>query len=584
MRLAISEIRALLGKLDGSPADAIESDGLECKPWDPHPSRLKEQLRELRETVVGFANARGGAIVLGIQDRKRTRQEAITGVGILSPDILRKAIYDGTDPHVLVDVEEIIEPEGRLLVLHVPQGFGVHTTSEGVAKVRVGQDCKPLTGSMLSQRLRTGIETDRSAQLLPGSTISDLDPDPIKQLQRLLETEGRKPELARLSAPELLENLGLVRDSEATLAAVLLVGRSSALARWAPQHELIFIRYKSGTRYDVRHNLKGPLLSLLERVRELFDAHMQVSTLGTDLFAEMTIPDLTWWTAREAVLNALVHRDYFLRQSVYVELRQGRVEVSSPGGFIGGVTPANALRHAPVRRNPLLADVLEAAGLVNRAGMGVDRIYEELLRLGKGLPRYEADEGTVRLVLPTGTHPSFARFVAEEARQGRTLDLDDLILLRMIADRGHVDRWAAAESLQVGEDEAGARLVSLRERGYVTPRGRGRGTTYQLARAFSDLLRGRSATDESLPLDHEAVRLRILAVLRERGRLTNADVRRISGYSRSEALRLMRELRASDSVIIKGLGRAAHYVPGSDLSTEGASEKGEEGKIRGAKE
>lgn len=569
MRVTAAEIRALLKKLDGAPADAIESETLECKPWDPAPARLKDQLREVREAAVCLANARGGAIVLGIQDRVRTRKEAIRGVANLRADSLRKAIYDGTDPHLLVDCEELVEPEGRLLVLHVPRGLGVHTTTEGVAKVRVGKDCQPLTGSMLAQRLGSGTELDRTAQPLAGATIADLDPQPLKELQRLVATEGRKPELARLPAGELIESLGLVQQGELTLAAVLLAGRSSALARWAPQHEVVFVRYTSKTRYDLRHNLKGSVVSLLETLRELFDAHLGVATIGTEGFRELTVPDLTWWAAREAVLNAVVHRDYFLRQSVYVELRPGRVEVTSPGGFVGGVTPENVLRHAPVRRNPLLADVLEVAGLVNRAGMGVDRIYEELLRAGKGLPRYEADEATVRLVLPTKSHPPFTQFVAEEARQGRSLDLDDLILLRAITDRGHLDRWSAAEYLQAGEDEASERLVALRQRGYLIPRGRGRGTSYLLARAFSDLLRGRSATDESLSLDEEAVRLRVQAVLGERGKLTNAELRRISGYSRSEILRLMRRLRGEGLVEMRGRGRAAHYVPGPELARQG---------------
>src|SRR5437764_181077 len=84
-------------------AVAIESESLECKPWDPDSRRLKDQLRDVREAVVCLANARGGAIVLGIQDRKRSRKEAIVGVGTLQADTLRKAIYDGTDPHILVD-------------------------------------------------------------------------------------------------------------------------------------------------------------------------------------------------------------------------------------------------------------------------------------------------------------------------------------------------------------------------------------------------------------------------------------------------------------------------------------------------
>ncbi|MEW6667955.1 MAG: ATP-binding protein, partial [Thermodesulfobacteriota bacterium] len=251
---------------------------------------------------------------------------------------------------------------------------------------------------------------------------------------------------------------------------------------------------------------------------------------------------------------------------VHVDIRENRIEISSPGGFIGGVTPGNILRHAPARRNPLLADVLETAGYVNRAGMGVDRLYEESLRLGKAMPRFEADESFVRLVLPTRTHEAFLRLTAEEIRQGRNLTLDDLILLRALTDRGHLDRWSAAQCLQMSEDESAECLVSLRERGYIIPHGRGRGTSYHLSRAFSDALRGRMASDEAISLDDEAVGLRVQAVLLDRGRLTNTDVRRISGYSRSKVLRMMRELREKGVVSVSGRGRGAYYLPGNRLN------------------
>lgn len=566
MRHSIKEIRSLLQRLDGNSADAIESETVECKPWNTDSGRLKEQLREIRELVVCLANARGGVLLLGIQDRKRTRKDAITGVGDLKIEAIRKAVYDGTDPHILADIEELIEPEARILVIHVPEGLGIHTTSEGVAKIRVGKDCQPLTGSMLTRRLAAVGETDRTAMPAPGTTMADLDPEYIRQFQRTIATEGRKPELARLSPEELLGNLGLLHHGEASLAAILLLGRSPAMARWTPQHEVIFIRYVTQTRPDVRHNLKGPIIPLMDRLRELLEAHLRIASLEAGGFGELSIPDLTWWAAREAILNALVHRDYFLQQSIYVELRQDRVEISSPGGFIGGISPENILRHPPVRRNPLLADVLEAAGYVNRAGMGVDRIYEELLRIGKGLPRYQADETTVRLILPTKTHEAFARLVAEEARNGRPIELDDLILLRITADRGELDRWYAAERLQCTEEDAAERLMALRERGYLAPRGRGRGTAYQFARTYSDLVRGRLATDDGIPVDKEAVRLRIQAILSERGRLTNAEVRTLSGYSRIQALRLMRRLQAEELVSFVGLGRSAHYVPGPKLN------------------
>jgi ATP-dependent DNA helicase RecG len=566
-----SEVRGFLRRLDGERADAIESEVLECKPWDPHPRAHDSQVRDLRETVVAFANARGGTVVLGIADGKRTRHDAIQGVGQLDANDLRRRIYDGTEPHILVEVEELIEPEGRLLLVQVPRGLPPHTTSEGVGKIRVGKETKPLTGSTLSRLLFSGAQRDMTAETVPGATEADLDPEQIRTLRRTIEGEAENRGLAQLPTSELLRNLDLIRDGEVTFAAILLLGRSPALARWVPQHELIFLRFKSPTRYDVRHDLKGPLLILLDALQRIIEAQARVAAIASTGFRETTVPDLTWWVAREAVLNALVHRDYFLHQSVQVELHRDRLEVISPGGFVGGVEPTNILRHPPVRRNPLLANVLQTVGLVNRAGLGVDRIYDELLRLGKGMPRYSGDEAHVRLTLPISTHLPFASFVAEETRAGRQLELDDLIALRAVADRGHLDRWSAAQWLQSTEEDAAERLVSLRGRGYLVAQGRGRGTAYRLPRRLSDLIRGPGETDQDLPLDEEAVRLRVQAVLEERGRLTNAEVRRISGYSRTQAVRVMRDLVEQGLVTLVGRGRAAHYVGGPNAPLRGAA-------------
>lgn len=559
--------QVLLHRLDGEPADALESETLEFKNWVETPDARERQLRDLREAVVCFANARGGVIVLGVVDRKRSRREAIVGVGDLDVRQVRKAIYDETEPHILVEIDELNEPEGRLLAIRVPRGLPPHTTSEGLAKIRVGKECKPLTGPDLARLVASGGLSDPTAETLPGTSLADLDPEAVKLATRFLATDGQRPELAALRPEEMLSNIGLLVHGELTLAAVLLAGRSAALARWAPSYEIVFVHLKSPGRFDARHDIKGAILVALESLQRLFQAHLKVTPVQTDLFAEVQVPDLTGWAARESVLNAIVHRDYFLRQSVHVEIHPKKVVVASPGGFIGGVTAENVLRHAPVRRNPLLASACQALGLVNRAGLGVDRIFEELLRLGKGMPRYEADEAGVKLTLPTRTHEGFARFAATEERERRRLDLDDLIVLRTLAERGEIDRWSAARALQLAGEKAADKLVSLRERGHLRPHGRGRGTSYQLERRLSAQLRGTLATDDVVTTDAESVRLRVLALLREKGSLSNADIRRLSGYSRPEVLRLMSALRASGEVVLEGRGRAARYRPAGGGAT-----------------
>ena len=104
--LTSEELRELLKRLDGEPADALESEHLEFKSANARRDQVRNQSRSIRESVVALANAQGGALVLGVADRKRTRSSAIVGVGRLNRHNLQSDIYDGTDPHITVDIEE----------------------------------------------------------------------------------------------------------------------------------------------------------------------------------------------------------------------------------------------------------------------------------------------------------------------------------------------------------------------------------------------------------------------------------------------------------------------------------------------
>lgn len=552
------EIRALLLRLDGETADALEDEDLEFKPWESDARTLN---RILRETVVCLANAQGGTIVLGIRDRVRTRREALQGVGRYDLFGLKRAIYDGTDPHILVEIEEMQEPEGALLLVHVPRGMPPHTTSDGVAKIRIGKDCQPLTGRMFARLLAGGGQLDPTQEIIDSLSEEDLDSKEMAELRQIIRREAQSANLARLEDRPLLEALGLVTERGITLAGLILLGQTEKLRKFVPQHEVIFLRYRKGTRYDQRKDLRGPLLAVLRDMEQLVSVNNRIRTIQEEGFGQLEFPDLSWEVAREAVLNAVTHRDYFQRQGVQVALYRDRLEITSPGGFVDGITPDNILRHPPVHRNELLARALHSVGLVNRVGLGVDRIYDVLLRLGKDTPRYIADETHVKLVVPLETHAGFALFVAQEERRGRSLDLDDLLLLRALVHTSLLDRWRAAQVLQLNEEEAADRLARLRQLGYLVVRGRGRGASYSLRRDLGDRLRGRAAVDAELPLEEEAVRLRILALLKERGQLTNAEIRRFSGFNRNQVYRLIKSLEAEGKVRFVGKGRSAHIVP-----------------------
>ena len=550
--LTSEELSKLLERLDGEPADALESDVLEFKS-----SRV--DVKTIRESVVAFANAQGGNLVIGVADRSCTRAASVEGNAKFDISDLQRSIYDGTAPNITVDIEELMEPEGRILLIRVPRSGQLHTTADGIVKVRIGKNSKSLTGTNLTNFIATRRGADHTAQIAHGESLDAIDPAEINRMREIIRAEDVNPALNGLGDSELLEAMGLAEGQRVNIAAILLLGRKSAVVRHTPQHELTIARFRESTQYDFRRDIREPLLKTIDEVRRVIDSNVRLTTIEVEGFHHFEIPDMSWVVIRESVLNALVHRDYFLNGSVQVFLHRDRVEISSPGGFIGDVSPENVLRHAPVRRNHLLADVLQSIGLVNRVGLGVDRIFEDTLRAGKDFPRYESDIGTVKLTLPILIHRGFARFVAQSNVRDERLELDDLMIMRSLMTREELNRWSAADMLQITESNAADRLASLNARGFLEVRGRGQGTAYRLGPQFSDWER-----IETPIIDHdlgrETARKLVLQTISERGSVTNTVVRQITGYERNQTVRLMRAMRDEGLVEVRGRGRGAHYV------------------------
>jgi len=557
MRLSSGELLDQLDRLDTETADDLESDVLEIK---SRPSGRDELKSWLVKGAVCLANHRGGCLLIGIVDRTRGRKKAIRGVGGISRRGLERDVYEETDPHILIDIEELRVPEGELLAVHVPKGIPPHTTRGGVASIRVGKNCMPLTGTTLARMIASRGDLDLSATPVEGATHSDLMRAALDKAREHLRAQPRLSKLADEDDEALLEALGLAVGTELTQAAILLFGKPGAIARYLPQHEITLLRHTSGTRYDQRTDLRGPLLLDLEQIGDALSAATSLRTVHPRGFAQLEIPTISWEVAREAILNAVAHRDYFLRQGVIVALRKSRMEVTSPGGFLADISPANILRHGPVHRNELLARSVHQLGLANRVGLGVDRIYEGLLRSGARPPTYTSDEGSVSVSLPLGGSDELAAWIVEYESEHDPLSLEDLIVLRQLIDAGSIDRWSAVEHLQLNENDAANHLAEMRRRHLLVAHGRGRATAYSLGRPLSERLRGRAVTDADHPLEREGVRLKVIELLKERERLTNAEIRDFSGYSRQQVLAIEKDLERSGLIEFHGYGRGAYIT------------------------
>jgi ATP-dependent DNA helicase RecG len=169
--------------------------------------------------------------------------------------------------------------------------------------------------------------------------------------------------LASLSDREIASALGLVRsDADVTAGALLLFGKTDALRRFLPTHEAAF-QVLRGESVEVNDFLPYPLLRLAGEMFSRFRAWNREEEMQSGLF-RIAVSTYSETAFREALANALIHRDYTRPGAVHVQWREEQLEISSPGGFPSGVRLDNLLVTPPHPRSPLLADAFKRTGLV----------------------------------------------------------------------------------------------------------------------------------------------------------------------------------------------------------------------------
>ncbi|WP_415579402.1 helix-turn-helix domain-containing protein [Filibacter tadaridae] len=220
----------------------------------------------------------------------------------------------------------------------------------------------------------------------------------------------------------------------------------------------------------------------------------------------------------------------------------------------------NILHHPSVPRNHHLMELLDRLHLVNRTNMGVPRIYRSLLIEGKEPPSYREVGNSIELnLIASSLFPDFKKFVAELQRRGISLDVDHLLILQYLLRHEQIDTHTAMRVAQRGQDQARELLSNLtNDLRLLGAIGRGKGRYYTLSKATSDALKEKMSYERQVNLDDEAVKMRILTLLREED-LTNKDIRDMTGWDRKKVYNIVKQLE-SEGVTMTGQGRGARYT------------------------
>ncbi|MDA0159273.1 putative DNA binding domain-containing protein [Solirubrobacter ginsenosidimutans] len=439
----------------GDSADSHETERIDFKQENTRSRGDTEKL--LVEATLCFANSSGGSIVVGVRN-KPGGPDAFVGT-TLDAVLLKQRIFEQTVPHLAVDVEAIDFHGTRLLVIRVPESPEIHADTQGRAPRRINTDCINMSPAeqLRHREDRRGIDWSAVASERPTPDVSRRALDVARELLSRHPSQERQA-LSRREDPELLTELGVLRqDGRLSRAGeILFCETADGSAR------LVYMyRETPGGEPTELRRFSEPLIVAYERVMELVEARRRLTPVTLPQGQQLPIEDFPNLAVREALTNAVVHRDYHTGAPVTISHSPQLFEISSPGPLVAGVTPANILTHDSKPRNALLTKAARVLGLAEEVGAGIDRMYREMIFAGNDLPGIDSDLERVLVTLTGGAANTRIPFYVSQLPSEERTDVDTLLVLYTLCHRQAISATDIAPLLQKRPESAQVTLKRL---------------------------------------------------------------------------------------------------------------------------
>ncbi len=436
---------------------------------------------ELAKDCVAFANAKGGCLLIGIEDGALLPPptQRVDDAQVEAP---QKRI-----PQLTVNVGVVVrkltaENGGEYIELEVfPSRNSIAGTSDGRYFIRVSDESRPLMPDELGRLM--GDKTAYVWESHAPKRVPARHADETKKhtfLEMIRDSERVTPFVKDKTDQEILEHYLFVHDQFLTNLGTLWIGRREdrAVLRYAPVIQCI--KYDEADRkinkwlwddFDLNP------LEMIEAVWKEIPDWRESQEIPDGLF-RTTVPQYDEVVVREVLANALVHRPYTQGGDIFLNLYTDRLEIHNPGLLPLGVTPQNIL-HTTVKRNEHLARVFYDLRMMEREGSGYDRMYEVLLSAGKPLP--EVQEGNDRVTVTVRkriANPAILDFIAK-ADQTFQMSRKEKITLGLLAQHEALTAIALCHLLDLRKTEDIRHwLGNLPKWELVSTRGRAKGTEY----------------------------------------------------------------------------------------------------------
>lgn len=420
------------------------------------------------ETISAFANTKGGTILLGAN-----RKGNITGVESSTEFLENLTNRIVNKLSVYPDIETKKINDERILIVKVSRS-GYPVSYEGRYYERVGNT----TREMSKQKLEAFILSRSTWDSITGGfPLEEIDSETVSKFIRLAVDRKKLTDIS-LNEPlrVVLQKLGLLIDGKLTNGAILLFGKD-------PQEYFINLcvrigRFKTETTIIDDKWARGNLFRQFEEtvniIRQYMSVRYEIKDFQREDIWEYPIPAI-----REAVLNALVHRDYFnIANFTLIKIYDEHIWFSNPGGLPEGITLEQLKKpHSSVFRNPIIGKVFYLAGYIEQYGSGTVRMVQWMKEARLPEPEYKEEMGGFSVYF-------YKDVYTEENLRKMGLNERQIKVVMYVKEKEKITNKEYQEIADVKERLATIELNDLVGKGIFEKYGTtGRGTYYAVVKA-----------------------------------------------------------------------------------------------------
>src|SRR5665648_187243 len=419
------------------------------------------------ESAVAFANTKGGIIFIGISDKNN-----IKGIKIGKETLNQwtNQISQSTDPRIIPELEEIKIDGKTVIAVKVKENPIKPISTKGKCLKRVDSSNRAMSAQEVAQMHlhSTGMSWDKYPA--NDAKLSDIDLENVKRYIKKAKETGRKKIGDNEEPMQVLEKMSLITQGQPTWAAILLFSKETN--KFISQAAIHCGRFKERTIVIDDRMVVGTVFEQIDEAMDFIRKNINVEFVMTGKPERDQIWDYPLEALREALINAVCHRDYTIFSNIEVRIYDDKLIIRSPGFLPYGITLEELYRpHSSTLRNKGLAEVLYDTELIERWGSGIEKIQQHCLDAGLSEPTFQESQG-FQVVFRKDVY-------AEEYLHSLNLNERQIKAVMYVKEKGQITNTEYQEICKTSNRTASRDLAELVSSGLFEQAGiTGKGTSY----------------------------------------------------------------------------------------------------------